>query len=938
MRELLRGVLALLLACSAGQGADELALPTVGESMLRILTPELLELVFINTKAPDPARLQTWNWVNSSYDFQPPSVAEFAITANGQAVPVQSILGFKRRPVYAPISERDLRIQNALYLKLGRAIAEDQIVEVKNPSARLWPQQVLFVAALDPFRNSPAIHVNEEGYAPALRKKAMVGYYLGNAGELVLPAGQPFKLIDANSGAEVFEGVLRHRPDIGYTYQPTPYQQVLEADFSSFTRTGTYRLVVPDLGASLPFRIDDGVPMAFARAYALGLYHQRCGTNNVLPFTRFTHDPCHTPAVDVPMPRSSFDFTWNTIADHTADYAQYQTAPRLQSPASQLYPFVRTGKIDVSGGHHDAGDYSKYTINSAGIIHYLMFAVDAFEGVAALDNLGIPESGDGVSDVMQEAKWEADFLSKMQDSDGGFYFLVYPRDREYESDVLPDRGDPQVVWPKNTAATAAAVAALAQCASSPRFRSRYPAQAQLCLQKAQLGWAFLMRAIDSNGLAGAYQKITHYGNQFAHNDELAWAACEMYLATGDAAYQQKLFQWLPDPNAAAIRRYGWWRLFEGYGRATRSYAFAARSGRLSENSLNAQYLAQCRAEVLAAGNDHVFRAANNAYGTSFPLESKQYRVAGWYFPNERAFDIAAAWQLDQRAEYIDAIVGNLNFEAGCNPVNVCYMAGLGWKRQRERVHQYAHNDRRILPPSGFPFGSIQPGFPSFPPYNDELITLTFPQENATVAPYPFYDRWADSWNGTTEFVVLDLARSLGTLGFLAARTPLKSQAWRSVPGHISIPSQIPLNTAVTATLSAPGVDLSRAHIVWEVGNTNWTAEPFSGAASYIIGAGEVGPYWIEAEAYLPDGRRVFAAADYVAVAGLIVVRIYASAEGVLLMWECNPGKTYKVMYKESLSAAEWRVLPETVQITDGVAAVADSVGSRRQRFYLVVEE
>src|SRR6059036_4331260 len=106
-----------------------------------------------------------------------------------------------------------------------------------------------------------------------------------------------------------------------------------------------------------------------------------------------------------------------------------------------------------------------------------MFAVDAFPGVAALDNLGIPESGDGISDLMQEAKWEADFLVKMQDADGGFYFLVYPRDREYEYDVLPDHGDPQVVFPKTTSVTAAAVAALAEAASSPLFKAQFPDRA-----------------------------------------------------------------------------------------------------------------------------------------------------------------------------------------------------------------------------------------------------------------------------------------------------------------------------------------------------------------------------------------------------------------------------------------------------------------------------
>ena len=88
-----------------------------------------------------------------------------------------------------------------------------------------------------------------------------------------------------------------------------------------------------------------------------------------------------------------------------------------------------------SGGHHDAGDYSKYTINVAQLAHSLVFAADSLAGVGALDNLGIPESGDGKSDIMQEAKWELDFLAKLQDADGGFYFLVYPRNREYEDDL-----------------------------------------------------------------------------------------------------------------------------------------------------------------------------------------------------------------------------------------------------------------------------------------------------------------------------------------------------------------------------------------------------------------------------------------------------------------------------------------------------------------------
>ena len=52
-------------------------------------------------------------------------------------------------------------------------------------------------------------------------------------------------------------------------------------------------------------------------------------------------------------------------------------------------------------------------------------------------------------------------------------------------------------------------------------------------------------------------------------------------------------------------------------------------------------------------------------------------------------------------------LSNLNYEAECNPNNFVFVTGLGWERQRKIVDQYALNDRRILPPSGIPFGGIQ---------------------------------------------------------------------------------------------------------------------------------------------------------------------------------------------------------------------------------------
>jgi hypothetical protein len=834
--------------------------PAVNDTALHILTPTLLELKLINTKAADPASVTTWDFVKNG-NFVSPSANFFAVTASGKPIKVNSVY-FKRRPLYGPLLPRDFRIENSLYLVLSSPVADGQFVEVRNQNNKLWPSTMVFTNAVDPLRYSPALHVNQEGYLPSSIKKAMVGYYAGDLGEMAIPASAGFKLVNPSSGQTVFTGSLVQRKDVGYTYSPTPYQQVYEADFTAFATPGEYRLVVPTLGASLAFLIHDGAAMAFARAYALGLYHQRCGTGTALPYTRFTRGICHAAPAIVPTNNTApFAFTWNTIANYASQLNPdnpTQLAPLMTGPAAQLFPFSDQGPtVDVSKGHHDAGDYSKYTINSAHLIHYLTFEVDSLPGMGSFDNLGIPESGDGISDLIQEAKWEADFLVKMQDRDGGFYFLVYPQNREYEYDVTPDHGDPQVVWPKNSAATAASVAALAQLGSSTRFKAAYPTQATLYLQKAQLGWQFLTNAINRYGKSGIYQKITHYGDTYTDKDELAWAACQMFLATGDSTAHQLLLSWF-DPSDPSTWRWGWWHMSECYGHAIRSYAFAVQSGRVSSSQLNSTFLSKCQIQVAKAGDDALTWSQHNAYGTSFPDATKAVRAAGWYFSSDQAFDLAVAYQLNSKSDYLKAMLANLNYEGGCNPVNVCYVTGLGWRRARNVVDQWALNDQRALPPSGLIMGNIQQQFYNLWTYNTDFEALCYPSDTASTAPYPFYDRWGDIWNVSTEMVDLNLARSLGTVGILAAQPPYLSQSWQAPAAQINVPVSATVGTPVTLTLRAPaGLDLTSARFTWE----GRDQEPVYGQA-FIFTPIHSGSQWVETEAQLPDGRRVFAQATF----------------------------------------------------------------------------
>lgn len=838
---------------------SSLVLPDIGVHSMTVLSPLVLELTLVNTKGDNPARVPSWEFVQNDYSLVLPDPLRLLVTADSKPIQIASI-GFKRRPLYAPLKTRDLRVGNYLYVGLASPLTDGQVVKVENPTKDLWDADIQFTAVVDPLRRNPAIHANQVGYMPHHPKRAMVGYYLGSMGELVIPTARGFEILEARTGLSVYKGTMQRRVDRGYTYRPAPYQEVYEADFSDFQEEGQYRLLVPGMGTSLPFRIDQGTAAAFARTFALGLYHQRCGTAMELPFTRHVHQDCHTAPADVPTIGTQFSKVQEFLSLVSSEKEERQTAVQLKDVDSSLYPFVKNGKIDVSGGHHDAGDYSKYTINSAGLIHALVFAADSFSGAGALDNLGIPESGDGKSDLLQEAKWEADFLAKMQDEDGGFYFLVYPRDRRYEDDVLPDAGDPQVVWPKNTAATAAAIAALAEAASSPRMRKEFPTESAMYLSKAERGWRFLMNSIARYGKGGAYQKMTHYGNEFTHDDELAWAAAAMYAATGEPSYAAKLIEWFPNPNSMENRRWDWWRMFEGYGSAVRTYAFAARSGRLAAASLDSNYLAKCEGEILAAAEDHVRFAQQNAYGSSFPDLYKQNRSAGWYFSSERAFDLTVAYQLTNRAAFVETVVGNINYEAGCNPLNMTFVTGIGLKRQREIVHQYAQNDRRVLPPSGFPLGNIQSGFAYLYHYTTELTALTYPPDNASIAPYPYYDRWSDSFNTTTEFVVTDQARSLASLSFWMAQSSSRQQEWRGIEAQIvGLPDEVQAGTTVNLSLLAPGIDFNTAEIVWEV----QCLQPGVGD-SYSLTPKHSGAHWIEAEALLPDGRRLFAVSNFVA--------------------------------------------------------------------------
>src|SRR5438876_446130 len=92
------------------------------------------------------------------------------------------------------------------------------------------------------------------------------------------------------------------------------------------------------------------------------------------------------------------------------------------------------------------------------------------------------------------------------------------------------------------------------------------------------------------------------GRQISLQKCRTWTACELFLATGDPKYHARLRQML---NPSKTRKWGWWRLYEAYGCAVRSYAFGARSGRVKAADLDLRLIRQCEDEVAAAADDQL---------------------------------------------------------------------------------------------------------------------------------------------------------------------------------------------------------------------------------------------------------------------------------------------------------------------------------------------
>lgn len=326
------------------------------------------------------------------------------------------------------------------------------------------------------------VKVNQLGYAPDDTKTV-----IATSGE-----DTKFKIVKADNPDEtVFVGKYPEEK----VFDTSVSSLVKKGDFSEFKEPGRYKILSSPSGYSYEFAIGDGLYEDVYKDSVLMLYNQRCGIaldKNISG--EYAHDECHMTEATV---------------------------------------FGTDEKLEVSGGWHDAGDYGRYVVPGAKTVQDLLLAYEDY-GVTA-DDIGIPESGNGVPDLLDEAKYELDWMLKMQDeATGGVYHkvscLVFP-----ETVGPTEETDELILAPISYAATADFAAVMAK--ASVVYKDVDATFAANCLEAAKKAYDFIKANSDMTGYKNPEEIVTGEYPDGKLTDETLFAAAELYIATGDASYK-----------------------------------------------------------------------------------------------------------------------------------------------------------------------------------------------------------------------------------------------------------------------------------------------------------------------------------------------------------------------------------------------------------------
>ena len=490
------------------------------------------------------------------------------------------------------------------------------------------------VHAQEPDQGQDAIRLNQVGFYPEGPKTAVVVGAETGAFE-VRPVGGGAAVVTGTLGAE------RTWDASGET--------VRQADFSSLTAPGLYEVAVEGVGVSHPFRVGRAVHDGVARAALKAYYYQRASTElgaaHAGPWARAAGHPDTLVLV----------------------HASAATAGRPEGTA-----------LSAPKGWYDAGDYNKYVVNSGITIGTLLSLYEWSPAYAAALDVGIPESGDGVPDLLDEVLWNARWMLDMQDEDGGVYHKLTSADFSGEVSPASDAATRYVVQ-KSTPATLDFAAVMAQGSRVVAgFPDAFPGLADSMRTAALDAWAWARAnpsvRYDQRALNAAFDPdVTtgEYGDaQF--DDELDWAAMELFVTTGADSFLTVTRPLDPiefgTPSWGGVRELGYFSLLAHRG----DVASAVDTTRLKD-------------ALTTLADRLVERVETSPYGVS--MEAADFYWGSNSVAANHGVALVLAYRLTGEARYLDAATAALDYLLGRNATGYSFLTGVGTKTPLHPHHR-----------------------------------------------------------------------------------------------------------------------------------------------------------------------------------------------------------------------------------------------------------
>lgn len=269
--------------------------------------------------------------------------------------------------------------------------------------------------------------------------------------------------------------------------------------FSGFEDTGTYKIFIEDKVFSYPFEIKNHLYSEALTAAMKSFYFLRASMEL----------------------KGSYAGKFARPAGHPDTLCFFHPSTGKEK-----------GSISSPKGWYDAGDYNKYVVNAGVTIGTLLLLYELYPNILPDKSLNIPESGNGIPDILDEIKYELDWLLTMQDEDGGVFFKI--TSKSFCGMIMPQEDTlSRFVVGKSTTSALEFAAVAAHFARV--YDSFDPQVAELCLEGAEKAWKWAKK---NNNIV--YQnppdvRTGSYSNRTLEND-FFYAASELFVSTGKRVY------------------------------------------------------------------------------------------------------------------------------------------------------------------------------------------------------------------------------------------------------------------------------------------------------------------------------------------------------------------------------------------------------------------